>query len=78
MYIYNRPVVFVFAMAALLSASACSHKEVRSEEPATPAASDTANSNPNIQLELTHFAYNSAKLSKEGKRSLTQDAQALK
>jgi peptidoglycan-associated lipoprotein len=72
-----RLTVFIAASVSLLAASGCAHKSVKSEPVTAPSISD-ASTTQNLNLEMTHFALNSAVLTATGKAALKQDALALK
>jgi len=66
----------IVAVLSVVSMSGCGHKIIRPDEtPDTPAADVHKARNPD--LEMTHFAFNSAILTEAGKRVLKQDAEAL-
>ena len=69
-----KPVVF---LVASLSFAGCGHSKIKTDE-AVPAPVPATQTQRSLNLEMTHFAFNSAVLTDLGKATLREDAQVLK
>jgi outer membrane protein OmpA-like peptidoglycan-associated protein len=65
----------LIAGASFISLAGCSHKSIRPEEPLASSVFPKTVHLPD--LELAHFAFNSAVLTESGKVAISQDARAL-
>ena len=68
----------LFTGAVLLFTTGCSHKSVRAGETASSTQMVSPTATQQLNLELAHFAFNSAELTELGKSVLRRNAEPLR